>query len=274
MNRKFLATVGIVIAAMQTFTNPTVGEAVLLRTAMQSEGFVSGSQGWRLERNGNAELNNLVVRGTLIAGTNVNNGQLIINDPAYPGEIIFPFGDFPAVTTPARIGIDEFGLWYFENGEDGVGGFPPIELANTGGWISNRMGSITVADNSAAVTNSTSYTGVTGGNTMILTMTYPPSGIVLVHISANLANSIANTNTLTSFEMRDTNGVGTLRVAASDVNSILFQPPINNGQIASGRTIRVSGLPTSGTMWVQMQHRVSANTGTFNWRKLIVEPQP
>lgn len=49
-----------------TFGNPIIGgNDTLVRQAMQSEGFVSGSDGWRIARAGDAEFNNVVVRGEL-----------------------------------------------------------------------------------------------------------------------------------------------------------------------------------------------------------------
>ncbi len=53
------------------FSNPIIGgDDTLVRNAIQSEGFVSGSTGWRVERTGDAEFNSVVVRGELdVIGT-------------------------------------------------------------------------------------------------------------------------------------------------------------------------------------------------------------
>jgi len=54
---------------MINLNDPILGDAgTLIRNQMQSEGFVSGSNGWRIERNGNAEFNDVTIRGDLITG--------------------------------------------------------------------------------------------------------------------------------------------------------------------------------------------------------------
>lgn len=65
--KRLLATLGVI--SLIQFGNPIVGESTLLRAAIQSEGFVSGSQGWRIARNGDAEFNNAQFRGDVILGT-------------------------------------------------------------------------------------------------------------------------------------------------------------------------------------------------------------
>jgi hypothetical protein len=168
-------------------------------------------------------------------------------------------------------------------GDDGVsdpfidtaGVNTPIHLGDTSGYESARMRPDSVLDGAGvAVTNSLTYTGVMAVNSMTLTIPYSPTGRCLVHFGASLANSIAGTLTWTSFTVRDTNSGGTLRYAANDAEAIFFQPHINNAAIGLGRSVLLTGLPTSGTMWLQLQHRVSGNTGTFSRRSLIAVPQP
>lgn len=47
------------------FSNPVVGRNVLIREAIESPDFVTGSAGWRIARDGSAEFNDVVVRGEL-----------------------------------------------------------------------------------------------------------------------------------------------------------------------------------------------------------------
>jgi hypothetical protein len=54
-----------------SFRNTILAGETIVRQAMQSEGFQSGVQGWRLERTGNAELNDITVRGELESGNYV-----------------------------------------------------------------------------------------------------------------------------------------------------------------------------------------------------------
>lgn len=49
-----------------SFRNPIVGGITLIRAAIQSGNFRSGSTGWSIQQNGNAELNQVTVRGTFM----------------------------------------------------------------------------------------------------------------------------------------------------------------------------------------------------------------
>lgn len=57
------------------YTNPVVSGTVLVRTAIQSEDYVTGVSGWAIFRNGNVEFNNGTFRGSLVAG----GGNVIVN---------------------------------------------------------------------------------------------------------------------------------------------------------------------------------------------------
>ena len=79
-----------------TFSNPIIGgNDTLVRQAMQSEGFESGVAGWRIERDGDAEFNNVVVRGELdVTGTDGSyvravaqggHADVLLNPQTVPG---------------------------------------------------------------------------------------------------------------------------------------------------------------------------------------------
>lgn len=60
-----------------TFNNSILSGETLVRDSIQSEGFVSGSTGWSIQRDGDAEFNDVVVRGELtVSGA---GGTLEIN---------------------------------------------------------------------------------------------------------------------------------------------------------------------------------------------------
>lgn len=64
-----------------TFNNSILAGTTLVRDEIQSEGFVSGSTGWRISRNGNAEFNNITSRGSFIAGdASLASGSLTISN--------------------------------------------------------------------------------------------------------------------------------------------------------------------------------------------------
>lgn len=63
------------------FRNPIIGgNDTLVRQAMQSEGFVAGSSGWRITRDGDAEFNDVTVRGEFETGTG-GDGIEIVGSP-------------------------------------------------------------------------------------------------------------------------------------------------------------------------------------------------
>src|SRR6266536_2340006 len=66
------------------FSNPILGGTVLVRPAIKSPNYVPGVAGWSINRDGSAEFQNLISRGTIIAGA--PNGKRIVIDNA-TGEI-------------------------------------------------------------------------------------------------------------------------------------------------------------------------------------------
>lgn len=134
-------------------------------------------------------------------------------------------------------------------------------------------------NDTSAQTSSTTYVQLTGSagpeTACELTMPYPASGCVKVEISCDQANNTAAGLCFTSFEIRDTDAAGTQRVAALDANAILLQAAAVNGRGNYGRTVKITGLPTTGTLYARLMHRVgnAAHTGTFRRRNLIVTPE-
>ncbi|WP_301177241.1 hypothetical protein [Actinomadura geliboluensis] len=67
------------------FGNPIIGGGdTLVRNAIQSEGFVAGSTGWRIERTGSAEFNSVTVRGELDVGTANSYVRVRVEPPSSP----------------------------------------------------------------------------------------------------------------------------------------------------------------------------------------------
>lgn len=99
--KKFAA---LALAVVMPFSNPIIGgNNTLIRDDMTSEGYVAGSSGWRIARDGTAEFNDLTSRGTFISGS--GTGQHIeINGSDAPNGIAFYTGDsnetFPGVIQP------------------------------------------------------------------------------------------------------------------------------------------------------------------------------
>lgn len=76
--KKFIA---LALAAIMPFSNPIIGgNDTLIRDKIQSENFVTGVSGWRIERTGNAQFNDIVVRGEVIVGSEASQHILLNTD--------------------------------------------------------------------------------------------------------------------------------------------------------------------------------------------------
>ena len=88
------------------FVNPLTAGTVLVREAIQSQNYNPGSAGWIIEADGDAEFNNLVVRGTFEGHNFVLNQSGLFLYDGTPG-----FGNLAANIAPGE-GTDEFGNAY------------------------------------------------------------------------------------------------------------------------------------------------------------------
>ncbi len=83
------------------FSNPiTGGQGALARDQIKSPGFVAGSTGWSIFRDGSAEFNNIVIRG----GTTIGGTSLYYNGTPALGNLI--------ASISATSGTDTFGNAY------------------------------------------------------------------------------------------------------------------------------------------------------------------
>lgn len=106
------------------------------------------------------------------------------------------------------------------------------------------------------------------------TFTYPPSGMIVISISARLNISAAGANRLLmAAQIRTTNGAGAITHAFNDAEAVECSSTTLE---AFGRTFIATGLPTSGTGWIEVGGRVTnaAITGTFENVIAVVQPQP
>ncbi|MBO2460964.1 hypothetical protein [Actinomadura violacea] len=90
---------------MSGFNNPVVGgNDTLVREAIQSDGFQSGVSGWRIERSGDAEFNDVVVRGTVRTG---DSGQYILIESGPDGNRIQFFSGAVQEVAPGVVEVDQ-----------------------------------------------------------------------------------------------------------------------------------------------------------------------
>lgn len=88
------------------FSNPVFGGGTLIRPALQSPNYVAGVSGWTVKRNGDAEFNNLTIRGQFLGA------DFIINSSG-----IFLYSGTPALgnmtgSWASVAGLDAFGNAY------------------------------------------------------------------------------------------------------------------------------------------------------------------
>lgn len=124
----------------------------------------------------------------------------------------------------------------------------------------------TAADLVFGTTTSTSFVdALTGATAVTLGFTAPPSGKVMISISAAIKNSGANFSGV-AFRL---SGAGAR--AAVDGEQIFVQ---GNSEALVTKENPVTGLTPGGVYTITMQHKVTAGTGTFNYRRLGWRPLP
>lgn len=117
---------------------------------------------------------------------------------------------------------------------------------------------------STGTTSSTSYGNLSSGAASA-TLVVPGSGKVWVEIRATGRNSSANS--ITSWIASGSTS-GSARTA--DDNSALIVAGTNNVSLTMRH--RLTGLTAGETLTVTIQHRVSAGTGTWDYRSIAIEP--
>lgn len=122
--------------------------------------------------------------------------------------------------------------------------------------------------NITQTTTSTSFVNI-GTAATDLTMPYNGSGVVVVTFGGAVAASSAAAGdfSIASFEIRDNNSSGTIRYAANDDQSMFTTGGSGGSAVlrVSSRTVVVTGLPKTGTMFMRPMFRSSVGTNTCTW---------
>lgn len=121
-------------------------------------------------------------------------------------------------------------------------------------------------------TNTTFGIGTTGGtyNDCGVAFVAPTTGRVKIDYAALLSNTGTNgTRVAPVVREGGTVGSGTIAVASSDANAVTNAAQFG---ILAGRALLVEGLVAGSTYNVRLDHRVTAGTGTAQFRSVIVAP--
>lgn len=91
---------------MGGFTNPVFGGNTLIRPAVRSPNYQQGVQGWKINRDGSAEFNDLTLRGTFVGTDWIQNddGQFFYSGPPALGNLV--------ISLARAAGTDQFGNAY------------------------------------------------------------------------------------------------------------------------------------------------------------------
>ncbi|MFC9821368.1 hypothetical protein ACFWG6_30810 [Streptomyces erythrochromogenes] len=122
-------------------------------------------------------------------------------------------------------------------------------------------------DTTSRTTTGTSYGNASGG-AFTAAVVVPSSGEVRVEMRSTQRNSGA-TNTITSWTGSGSSS-GTV-YNANDTAALIVGGTANQPVDLS---YRLTGLIPGETLTVTMQHRVSAGTGTFDYRHILLDGKP
>lgn len=124
-------------------------------------------------------------------------------------------------------------------------------------------------------TNNPAYNNASSGDDVSLTMPYPPSGIMTVHVHASITTATAANYGMMSIEIRDTNVSGTQRKAAADNGVWMQSYNAGNAPGGTGGAIFLTGLPTTGTAFVRAMYRsTTTDLAYFGYRGITAVPSP
>lgn len=248
------------------------GAGTLVRNFIQSLGFISGSTGWRISKNGNAEFNNVTIRGViLISGP---NGLLGYNGTPTLGNLVL------SITTAA--GVDSFGNAYplGINITDGTrsilntftsfSGGTEVSYWKTGGISENTAGHIGTVVAGTPGVNATYFFEIVGP-----TVTGKPSDEAFMALTATDAgNALGSLSINTSGGQRgllqwDFSGARLVGTATA-VNPTTGTSPANLPNPETWHTLSLNAgwAALSGTIY-PMQYRLLADgdvelIGTMN----------
>lgn len=138
--------------------------------------------------------------------------------------------------------------------------------------LTPSMRHATVSTSTDIMETATSFTET--DTLMRITTTYPASGIVSIGIGFQGSNNGVNNRNLMSVEIRDDDISGTVRYSPSVIDCALMKAYVASQADFTFWQLTLTGLPTSGTMFVRAMYRVTAGTGTWNDRRLNLIPSP
>ncbi len=126
-------------------------------------------------------------------------------------------------------------------------------------------------DTVAGTTTSTSFTGtLTGTTAKTLAFIAPPSGKIAVTVSAEIALNSATGLPAYATIAAALSGAAGVQAATDNKAAFIYATAANTRSGLSRRAL-FTGLTAGQAGLVTLQHRVTASTGTFNFRTIDIE---
>lgn len=277
--------------------NPIVGgNGVLIRDEIRSSNYIPGVSGWRITRDGIVEFGDGTYRGTIyVQGPNDSyvridadnaNAYVSLRPPSVgttyqPGKISSDAGDIAKtyITSPWVSGVNTYGTLEVRSSNAVTGDGPSIATNDDfilGGnfiWADPNKNSDSGTGN--GTTTSTSYTNtLTTTGIMGIDFIAPPSGRVIITGTANGFNNTANAYHFLSCETRSGGTIGSgFVIDPSDDNTASVIRAVAASMDARHTEHRLLEGLTPGNQYNScLTYRVTAGTGSFNRRSIVVMP--
>lgn len=292
--------------------NPIVGgNGVLIRDEIRSTNYVAGVSGWIIRRNGTVEFADGVFRGTIFvpgdyesgvtiraADSGVNGVEISLDPPGIPP---FTDGYIPGliqalpglevgeddaritITSPHRFNTDVSSMEIVSaNSITGKVSFVRFnartEITGPLIWGIEEVTTVDARDTnttngtttSTSYTNSLTTTGIRG-----VKFNAPPSGKVMITATCNASGNTVNMFHFLGIEVREGAVIGSGSVfEATDENiASVTRVSVVTMDARHTVTILVEGLADSVNDYnACLTYRVTAGTGSFNRRSIVVTP--
>ena len=210
-----------------TITNAKIGAFI------QSNNFVSGSAGWNLPKSGNAELNNVTVRGTVYATNGSFTGTVYATNGSFTGTVYATDGDFKGTVYANKIVGDVVNMFSLPGGRFKVEAQKQIDVYRQVTWVAGTPYDVTIAIPTFVVWNESTnynnalnvYININGRDITVL-----PLGLKLSYVATSgNAREVNNYAPVTgSLDIPANSGPVTIRVGirgiSNGMDDISMQP--------------------------------------------------
>lgn len=296
-----------------SFKEAFAGGVAILRSALQSPGFLTGQVGWSINQDGSAEFNNLTIHGTFSNGFSPNARVTI---PANQNNIYF-YSGLAGETFPGQIGTGNYlgtpfegleilsprsttnpqnaGIAMLPGASNVAGSRPVVQITNDDGTPGQTC-DLQVSQGNVIVQGNYTGSGYIEADSMTLgssqdtssrttaSTTYVSLGTAAVTITMPpsgraliygwcLISNGAANEGLMSVEVRDTNAAGSILMSASDVNAARSNNAASGFQSCSFMRPFSAGVGVT-TLFARPMYRSTNAADTVNFGQTFIAVIP